>query len=134
MTKTKTKSATKAKPQEKKILLGHVGVDSGQLLITDPCYLHDWKDNPPEGEERPCKGLYSYSYDGACSATGAEGKFGGALRFALGHEGAGVALSTGFGDGVYPVYAYVRDCGEWGPRVVRVEVEFADEDDESEEG
>ena len=76
MTKAKstTKAKAKTKPQEKKILLGHVGVDSGQLLITDPCYLHDWKDNPPEGEERPCKGLYSYSYDGACSATGAKGK------------------------------------------------------------
>jgi hypothetical protein len=29
----------------KKIFLGHVGVDSGQLMITDPCYVNDFKSN-----------------------------------------------------------------------------------------
>lgn len=28
-----------------KKLLGHIGVDSGHVLITDPCYLSAWKDN-----------------------------------------------------------------------------------------
>lgn len=27
------------------VLMGSVMVDSGQLLITDPCYLKDWKGN-----------------------------------------------------------------------------------------
>ena len=26
-------------------LIGYVGVDSGQVMIVDPCYLGDWKDN-----------------------------------------------------------------------------------------
>lgn len=26
-------------------LIGHIGVDSGQIMIVDPCYLKDWKDN-----------------------------------------------------------------------------------------
>lgn len=32
----------------KKTLLGHVGVDSGHLMICDPCYLRSWD---PEGTE-----------------------------------------------------------------------------------
>ena len=26
-------------------VVGHVPVDTGQLMITDPCYLRDWEDN-----------------------------------------------------------------------------------------
>lgn len=29
----------------KKIFLGNVGVDSGQLMITDPCYVNDFESN-----------------------------------------------------------------------------------------
>lgn len=28
-----------------KKLIGHIGVDSGQIMIVDPCYLKEWKDN-----------------------------------------------------------------------------------------
>ena len=28
-----------------KKLLGHVGVDSGQLMVTDPCYIKMYKNN-----------------------------------------------------------------------------------------
>ena len=28
-----------------KKLLGHVGVDSGQLMVTDPCYLNRFENN-----------------------------------------------------------------------------------------
>lgn len=28
-----------------KVLIGHIGVDSGQVMIVDPCYLKDWRDN-----------------------------------------------------------------------------------------
>jgi hypothetical protein len=28
-----------------KELIGYVGVDSGQVMIVDPCYLGNWKDN-----------------------------------------------------------------------------------------
>ena len=28
-----------------KVLIGHIGVDSGQVMIVDPCYLNKWKDN-----------------------------------------------------------------------------------------
>lgn len=29
----------------KKVLIGEIGVDSGQLMVVDPCYLSRWKDN-----------------------------------------------------------------------------------------
>lgn len=29
----------------KEELIGYVGVDSGQVMIVDPCYLNEWKDN-----------------------------------------------------------------------------------------
>ena len=31
---------------QKREVLGFVGVDSGQIMIGDPCYLSDWKDTP----------------------------------------------------------------------------------------
>jgi hypothetical protein len=32
----------------KKVYLGHVGVDSGQLMITDPCYVRHFNTDYPE--------------------------------------------------------------------------------------
>jgi hypothetical protein len=127
----------KKQPEEKRILLGYAAVDSGQLLVTDPCYLKDWQANEYDDEKPDSEGLHSYSYQGACNATcGGLGdtkpRYGGALRFAKGHEGAGVAFSTGFGDGSYPVYGYLRDCGEWGVRVARVEIDFMGEEEDEE--
>jgi hypothetical protein len=162
--------------------IGVVGVDSGQILLTDPCYLDTWKTGniddavahpvyrdkfgklwqysrtghvnvpgfsvqrfpgsyeDPIGpgkacpnqliasgwwkladdiNERPkgCTGAYSYA--GACDATLGEG-CGGQLNFEHGHEGAGVAVSSGYGDGTYPVYAHYNKDG----RVRKVEIVF----------
>jgi hypothetical protein len=33
----------------KKVLIGRVGVDSGQLIIVDPCYLEKWVADEPYG-------------------------------------------------------------------------------------
>ena len=37
------------KRNERHFLLGYVSVDSGQLILVDPCYLKDWRDGdlPP---------------------------------------------------------------------------------------
>ena len=35
-----------------------------------------------------------------------------------------MAFRSGFGDGVYPVWATVRDFGTWGRRLVRVEIDL----------
>lgn len=93
------------------VYLGEVGVDSGQLMITDPCYIaSEWIDEPfsmygpAESSEmlKERSALMPYSYNGASQASL---RGGGELAFSLGHAGAGVAFSTAWGDGVYPVYA-----------------------------
>ena len=98
--------------------IGEVGVDSGQLMVTDPCYIdQEWQQEEfvlERGAERNDETLYGYSYNGASNAT-LNGGGHGQLAFALGHAGAGVAFQTAWGDGGYPVYAEKHDG-----RIVRV--------------
>jgi len=100
-------------------LLGHFGVDSGQVMIGDPCYLDDFKND--DYKEDGVKNEYSYS--GACLATLGE-EHGGELYL---DRNKNIPLSvvsrTGFGDGVYPVYA-VKENG----RVKKLIIEFFEED------
>lgn len=100
--------------------IGEVGVDSGQLMITDPSYIdHEWRHeqfalvrNPNTTDDT----LYPYTYNGACNAT-LNGGGHGQLAYNKGHAGAGVAFGTAWGDGSYPVYAEKHDG-----RIVRVYV------------
>jgi hypothetical protein len=95
--------------------LGIVGVDSGQIIITDPCYIgSEWKDNEYDQGEPG-----DYSYGGACQTADGE-KLGGQLNFNIGHAGAGVVVRSGYGDGTYPVYALYNDEG----RVSKLIVDF----------
>jgi hypothetical protein len=96
------------------VLAGHIGVDSGQIMIGDPCYLNDWKTNEgeewsPEGKE----GLYSYQGVSATTIKEAYGQIGGGLA---------VAMSSGYGDGQYPVYVQLNEDG----RVVMAVIDFND--------
>jgi len=159
-------------------LLGVVGVDSGMLMVTDPCYVPGFKnDDPLEGEIRyfvdsegrkfaypyhstpenrakydieAFEGDYQtvqpngktpnemiasgewieakigatqeYSYSGCCSVTNKDDR-GGQLLYQLGHEGAGVAFRTRYGDGCYPVFAEYDDEG----RTLRVTIDFSED-------
>ena len=133
--------------------MGFVAVDSGQLMITDPCYIDSqWKDEPYEDirllKDKDTGEIYqfgkdfnnynekingydetvneltatgqlesieidnsdkvSFSFAGACHATMSENGYG-SMPFELGHEGAGIAVTTVLGDGMYPVYAEKYD-------------------------
>ena len=100
--------------------IGEVGVDSGQLMITDPCYIdQEWRQEPyalVRNLEHNDDASYNYSYNGACNAT-LNGGGHGQLAYVKGHAGAGVAFQTAWGDGGYPVYAEKHDG-----RIVRVYV------------
>jgi hypothetical protein len=102
------------------VFIGEVAVDSGQLMVTDPCYVDpEWRREPFSvvgTVDKTKDALFNYSYDGACRAT-LNGEGHGQLAFELGHAGAGVAFSTAWGDGMYPVYAEKHDG-----RIVRVYV------------
>ena len=79
-------------------LLGHAAVDSGQLLVTDPCYIRDgFAGDVDVRFDVPGE----YSYSGCCSTT-TDGSVGGELG-----DQTGVVFCSGFGDGTYPVYAHV---------------------------
>ncbi|WP_157155920.1 DUF4241 domain-containing protein [Diaminobutyricimonas sp. LJ205] len=102
------------------VYIGEVGVDSGQLMVTDPCYIdQEWQREQfalVRDTELADDAVYNYSYNGACNAT-LNGGGHGQLAYAMGHAGAGVAFQTAWGDGGYPVYAEKHDG-----RIVRVYV------------
>lgn len=102
-------------------LIGHFAVDSGQAMVGDPCYLDEWQpwnDRVDDFDEHKNK-KGEYSYLGACNATLGQG---------YGQLGVGsaVVFSTGYGDGVYPVYAQFNEEG----RVAKIVIDFIGEDEE----
>lgn len=101
------------------IYAGSFGVDSGQAMVGDPCYLDQWKTN--EGEEWNLEGkVGQYSYQGV-SATTIESNYGEVGLYSA------VAFSTGYGDGVYPVYVQMNEDG----RVSKVVIDFEGDIDEA---
>jgi len=149
---------------------GVVGVDSGQIVICDPCYIDgQWapKTEPPghdplhitkKGRARfpKANAVYRYpkdfpnfadpipslgglsandavgrhlleqvpqepsgefSYRGCCMASRSEKP---QLYYRSGFSGAGVALSSGYGDGTYPVYIKRNKTG----RIKEVLIKF----------
>ena len=105
---------------ESMTLIGHFVVDSGQAIVCDPCYLEyckPWNSEEDNFEDHVNK-VGEYGYLGACNATLGKG-FG-----QLGNQA--VAFSTGYGDGLYPVYANINEDG----RVTKVVIIFDDEDED----
>lgn len=101
------------------IYAGSIAVDSGQAMVGDPCYLDEWK-NWEEGTPFDhAAHAGEYGYLGACGTT-LKDNFG-----QLGNASA-VVFSTGYGDGLYPVYVQLNDDG----RVSKVIIDFEEEDSE----
>ena len=100
----------KSKVKEK--LIGYVGVDSGQILITDPSYLNEWVNDELTKE----KSNPTFSYSGACSVTLSEEKAGQLKENGI----KAVASASGYGDGDYPVYAVYNSKG----RVASLRIDF----------
>lgn len=96
--------------------IGEVWVDSGQIMIGDPCYLDKWEADDFNGfDESLAKApTGEYSYDGACRATSYSDHMSGMLG-----EGLAAVVSSGYGDGSYPVIATFKDG-----RIRKVEVVF----------
>jgi len=92
-------------------LVGHFGVDAGICWIGDPCYiLHT---------DEPVKSI-GKNWEEFCDKLGKkESK---EFTFNAGHEGLGICVHTGWGDGYYPVYARFEDG-----RIMQIYIDF-DED------
>src|SRR5437870_1373054 len=84
--------------------IGEIGVDAGLCWIGDPCYiLHQHE--PPKAIGR--------NWEEFCDILDEEGQHPTRKQFDydLGHPGLGVVVSTGYGDGTYPVYAEFNEDG-----------------------
>lgn len=106
--------------------VGQVGVDAGMVMVGDPCYLDKFTDHEYDDkkvETQMAKRRYDYSYSGACAATLSEEKAG---QLGIGDA---VAVSSGYGDGVYPVYAHYNHEG----RIERLEVVFVNNDEDEDD-
>lgn len=77
--------------------IGVVGVDSGTLLVGDPCYFLGDKWADKQYDEELVDGMKGLSKQ---------------LKFDMGHDGKGVVFTAGFGDGVYEVWALIKDYGD----------------------
>ena len=99
-------------------LIGHCAVDSGQILLIDPCYLGEWKHGEFNAEalEKFVPPAPANNYDEACRVTIKQEA--GAVFNDL-----AVVTSSGFGDGYYLVYATFE-----GGRVKSVEIVFFGEE------
>ena len=95
------------------VYAGSFAVDSGQAMVGDPCYLDGWKkweEGTPFDHD---KHVGEYGYLGASNRTLTDnfGQLGGADA---------VVFSTGYGDGLYPVYVQLNSDG----RVAKVVIDF----------
>ena len=90
-------------PNTEPTLIGFTSVDSGRLLIGDPEYLN-------------------YVGDQVNDLLGIG--LSRSLSFPSGHEGAGVLLTPGLGDGQYGVYVTFAEVPGWGRRIVKMEIDF----------
>ena len=98
--------------------IGHIDVDAGLCWVGDPCYiLHNQEGNPKSigndwgdfcGNINDYSNVLSFSHD-------------------LGHEGLGICVSTGYGDGSYPVLAKFTKDG----RVREIRIIFIEDEDEA---
>ena len=99
--------------------VGHCSVDSGQLMITDPCYVKDFESGDAEFRDEL---IGNYSYAGCASTSCQKKQTWGELNKGLG------CIVGGFGgDGSYPVYVELDD----NEMVVRIIVEFGIPDKEN---
>jgi Protein of unknown function (DUF4241) len=112
------------KTLEDKTLIGYCGVDSGQIMFVDPCYVKDFTD----GEDfEPSAKPYPFSYNGACGAT-LSSAHAGELS-----NGMACVVSSGWGDGQYPVYVTYNYEGRIASATIVFisdEPDYEDQDDE----
>lgn len=98
--------------------VGNISVDAGLVMVGDPCY-HAAEERPEafgedwqEFVDKNCRDKNFYE-NGHLQ-----------LNHDMGHEGLGVLVSSGYGDGVYPVFVKKDEDGT----VTALKVEFVQEE------
>ena len=75
-------------------------------------------------EQEPPKSEHNFSYNACCLARQNEAT---QLNYKAGHPGVAVVSPSGYGDGLYPVFATIEET-EFGERVTKLEIIFIDKD------
>lgn len=97
--------------------VGEIGVDSGTCWVGDPCYCV-----VPDAHEHPAK-----SWSEFCDASRQDREGVHQWNYKLGHPGLGVSVTTGGGDGRYPVFVSRDELGQVAAvKVVFIETEAAE--------
>lgn len=114
----------KLKSNQEIIKVGAIGVDAGLVWLGDPCYiLHPNKMPKALGKD----------WGEFCDTLKYNGPTVQSYNYDMGHEGLGVVVSSGFGDGTYPVYALMENVDGWGKRIKKVWIDFFTDEDENDE-
>jgi hypothetical protein len=130
----------------RRVLIGHIPIDSACVVIADPGVLREFDSETRNLEELLPPGCPDLNHmrrcpvpelpfsREACWVAQSSRERGGILGAQHGDAqrfGSGVAVSTGLGDGLYPVYADIVEPGDVDPdevglvgRVARVLVDF----------
>ena len=97
--------------------VGNISVDAGLVMVGDPCYHADGKRPEAFCEDwmKFCDKIFATDFD-------VNGHL--QLNHDMGHEGLGVLVSSGYGDGVYPVFVKKDEDGT----VTALKVEFVQEE------
>jgi hypothetical protein len=101
-------SKTEIETKIEHILIGHIGVDSGTVIVGDPGNLKEFVNDDFTSQPDPDQEQFDFSYNGAAQAA----MVGGDVIGEFPHiPGAGMAVATGtaHGDGIYPVFHVVKD-------------------------
>jgi hypothetical protein len=93
-------------------LVGYLGIDTGRLVIADPCYLCDAVERASEHGDVSVRNAYEAAKPGKPTGEG--------IAFEENPDYLAGVLRTFGGDGAFPVYV-TRDADG---RALRVEVEF----------
>lgn len=105
-----------------RVELGLCGVDSGTLMVLDPCYIERFfnyeRDVIDHSDER-------YSDGSPSRHSFVTNKLPDGREIPL-----GIVFSTGWGDGAYPLTATFQCFGKNHWRIVKVEVNCGEEDPE----
>lgn len=92
---------------DRTVHLGEVAVDSGTLMITDPCYAGlatgNWMDEVRDISTSPTMSVPFRE---------------------------GVAFMSGLGDGIYDVEAVMGDVHGWGDRIKQVIITLIEDDED----
>lgn len=99
--------------------IGTVGVDSGMLMLCDPCYIvGKGKSSPADSMQAPLQAEFEKSWDDFCDRLGYTYA---QLNYNGGHAGLGVVFHSGLGDGEYAVEAKFVD-----DKIQEIRIKFFD--------